>query len=98
MCAQTRPRFLLSSERVFGEWSQPMLTPKEKSPPPENFSSEEDRTHGAASSGTASPTHYQLSFSGPHASDLKTGTPAAQPGTWHYKVRAGTGWPGTSTL
>ena len=29
------------------------------------FSSEEDRTHDAVSSRTASPTHYQLSYSGP---------------------------------
>ena len=38
MCAQTRPRFILSSERVFGGMEfEPMLTPGEKSPLPENF-------------------------------------------------------------
>ena len=38
MCAQTRPRFRLSSERVFGGIEfEPMLTPREKSPLPENF-------------------------------------------------------------
>ena len=39
MCAQTRPRFILSSEGVFGGMEfQPMLTPREKkSPLPENF-------------------------------------------------------------
>ena len=38
MCAQTRPRFILSSERVFGATEfEPMLTPREKSPIPENF-------------------------------------------------------------
>ena len=38
MCAQTRPRFILSSERVFWEMEfEPMLTPREKSPLPENF-------------------------------------------------------------
>ena len=38
MCAQTRPRFILSSERVFwGMEFEPMLTPREKSPLPENF-------------------------------------------------------------
>ena len=38
MCAQTRPRFILSSERVFGGMEfEPMLTPREKSPLPENF-------------------------------------------------------------
>ena len=38
MCAQTRPRFILSSERVLGGMEfEPMLTPREKSPLPENF-------------------------------------------------------------
>ena len=38
MCAQTRPQFILSSERVFwGMEFEPMLTPREKSPLPENF-------------------------------------------------------------
>ena len=50
MCAQTRPRFILSSERVCvcvcvgggGVEFEPMLTPRETSPLPENFP-EEDR-------------------------------------------------------
>ena len=38
MCAQTRPRFTLSSKRVLGGMEfEPMLTPWEKSPLPENF-------------------------------------------------------------
>ena len=36
-----------------------MLTPREKSPLEEKFSSEEDQTHDAVSSRTASPTHYK---------------------------------------
>ena len=37
MCAQTKPRFIFSSERVFwGMEFEPMLTPREKSPLPEN--------------------------------------------------------------
>ena len=37
MCAQTRPRFILSSERVLGGMEfEPMLTPREKSLLPEN--------------------------------------------------------------
>ena len=37
MCAQTRPWFILSSERVFGGMEfEPMLTPREKFPVPEN--------------------------------------------------------------
>ena len=38
MCAQTKPRFILSSEGVLGGMEfEPKLTPKEKSPLPENF-------------------------------------------------------------
>ena len=39
-------------------------------------------------------------FSGSsHTSDLKIGTPVATlPGTWPYRVSAGTGWPGVSIL
>ena len=38
MYAQTRLRFILSSERVLGGMEfEPMLTPREKSPLPENF-------------------------------------------------------------
>ena len=34
-----------------------------------------------------------------HTSDLKIGTPVATlPGAWHYRVGAGTGWPGVSIL
>ena len=37
MCAQTSPRFILSSEGVFGGMEfEPMLTPREESPLPEN--------------------------------------------------------------
>ena len=60
MCAQTRPWFVLSSERLFERVeSEPMLTPREKSPLPEKFSPEEDQTHNTASSRTVSPIHYQ---------------------------------------
>ena len=62
MCAQTRPRFILSSEDVFGGMEfEPMLTPREKSPLPK-MSPEEDRTRDAVDS---EPKHYQLSYSGP---------------------------------
>ena len=37
MCAQTRPQFILSSEGVLGGMEfEPMITPREKSPLPEN--------------------------------------------------------------
>ena len=62
MYAQTRPRFILSSEGVFGGMEfEPMLTPREKSPLPK-ISPEEDRTCDAVDS---EPKHYQLSYSGP---------------------------------
>ena len=62
MCAQTRPRFILSSEGVFvGIEFEPMLTPREKSPLPK-MSPEEDRTRDTVDS---EPKHYQLSYSGP---------------------------------
>ena len=60
ICAQDRPQFILSSERVFwGMESEPILTPREKSPLLEKLSPEEDQTHDTASSRTASPTHEQ---------------------------------------
>ena len=60
--AQTRPRFILSSEGVFGGMEfEPMLTPREKSPLPKMFP-EEDRTRDTVDS---EPKHYQLSYSGP---------------------------------
>ena len=62
MCAQTRPRFILSSEGVFGGMEfEPMLTPREKSPLPK-MSPEEDRTRDTVDS---EPKHYQLSYSSP---------------------------------
>ena len=45
--------------------SEIMLTQREKSPLPENFSSEEDQTHDTASSRTASPKHYQWAIPAP---------------------------------
>ena len=47
------------SKEFWGMDSEPMSTPREKSPLPEKFSQEEDRTHDAASSRTASSRHYQ---------------------------------------
>ena len=68
MCAQTRPRFILSSERVFGGMEfEPMLTPREN-PLYRKMSPEEDRTRGAVDS---EPKHYQLSYSGPLLKQMK---------------------------
>ena len=69
MYAQTRPRFILSSEGVFGGMEfEPMLTPREKSPLPK-MSPEEDRTRDTVDS---EPKHYQLSYSGPRLQGLKS--------------------------
>ena len=45
-------------------------------------------------------SHLRRIFSGlSHTSDFKIGTPVATlPGAWCYRVSAGTGWPGVSTL
>ena len=62
MCTQTRPGFILSSERVLGKWSQNPCYLQVKSPLPEKFSSEEDWTHDAAAGRTVS----QHATSEPH--------------------------------
>ena len=59
MCAQTRPRSILSSKSFWGMESELMVTPREKSPLVEKFSPDEDRTHYTASSRTVSPRHSQ---------------------------------------
>ena len=51
MCAQARPRFILSSERVFrGMEPEPMLTPRGKYPlsGEKKISPGEDRIHDSA--------------------------------------------------
>ena len=69
MYAQTRPRFILSSEGVLGGMElEPMLTPREKSPLPK-ISPEEDRTRNAVDS---EPKHYHLSYSGPQTMQCLT--------------------------
>ena len=63
MCAQTRRRFILSSERVFGGMEfEPMLTPRKKNPLYRKISPEEDRTRDAVDN---EPKHLPTSFSGP---------------------------------
>ena len=44
------------AKEFYGMESEPMLTPREKSPLPEGY--EEGRTYDAASRRIASPTHY----------------------------------------
>ena len=68
MCAQTRPWFILSSERVLGEWSQNPCQLQGKNPlNQKKISPEEDGTLDAASSMTAIPIHYQRTILAPCA-------------------------------
>ena len=77
MYAQTRPRFILSSEGVLGGMEfEPMLAPREKSPLPK-MSTEEDRTRDAVDS---EPKHYQLSYSGPQIRGLNPACDGIFPG------------------
>ena len=56
-------------------------------------------TSRAADPGSESPLHCGDIFGSSHTSDFKIGTPVATlPGTWRYRVSAGTGWPGVSIL
>ena len=64
ICAQTRPQFILSFKRVFGEWSQNQGK-NSKGKIPYRGGSEEDRTCDAVSRRTANPTHYWLNYSAP---------------------------------
>ena len=114
MCAQTRPRFILSSEGVLeGMEFEPMLTPREKSPLPENVPKGGSNLRRCGQRAQALPTELFRPmilgsipacavgiFSGSsHISDLKTGTPVATlPGAWRYGVSTGTGQPGVSIL
>ena len=63
MCAQTRPLFILSSERVLeGMEFEPMLTPREKSPLLENFPRGGSNPRRCGQGAQTLPTSY----SGPH--------------------------------
>ena len=45
------------------------------------------------------PACARIFLGSSHTSDFKIGTPVATlPGAWHYRVSAGTGWPGVSIL
>ena len=81
-------------------WHQHLMSPA-------HLSTAEDRLGGlavkASASGAEDPgfeSRLRRDFSGSsHTSDLKIGTPVtALPGAWHYRVSAGTGWPGVNIL
>ena len=64
MCVQTRPDFMLSSERVVRSGESELLsTPRDKHPQTDGL--EEGQTCDAASHTTASQTHYQAYYSCP---------------------------------
>ena len=64
-CAQTRPRFILSSERVFGGMEfEPMLTPREKSLLPENFPRGGSNPRCGITQ-DSEPKHYQRAIPAP---------------------------------
>ena len=63
-CAQTRPQFVLSSERVLGELNQE-LGEFSKGKIPSTRASEEVQTGDAAIRRIVKPIHYGLSYSGP---------------------------------
>ena len=58
-----------------GMESEPMLTPREKFPLPEIFSSEEDRTHDTASRSDSEPNTLPRSYSGPAAHTIALADP-----------------------
>ena len=59
VCTDETSVYTLIRKSFKGMDSEPMLTPREKSPLPEQFSPEEHRTHDAASNRTASLTSNQ---------------------------------------
>ena len=75
-------RLDLSFKSVWGMESEPMLPPREKSPLPEILP-EEDLTNDAASSRTASPTHYQQAIWPLEYVQLFCSDPASY---FHYRV------------
>ena len=59
MCTQTRPQYILSSERVFGGMEfEPMLTPREKSPLPENVPRRGSNPRRCGQRAQTLPTRY----------------------------------------
>ena len=96
MCAQTRPQFILSSERVLGGMEfEPMLSPREKSSLPENFPRGGLNLRHCGQRAQALPTELFR----PPTIDLKIGTSVATlPGAWRYRVSTGTGLHGVRIL
>ena len=103
VCTDKTSVYTLVRKSFGGLESEPMLTPNSLCR--KKFSLEEDRTHDAASSRTASPTHYQLAIPAPTPpsrvvwlllSSLYTRD--HRPDVWSCEVSAGMGWPGLMIL
>ena len=109
----TRPRFTLSSERVWGEWSSNPCELQDTNPCYQKSSPQrsiEPMTLHQAGQWAEHTTDWAIL--GPvgmgiephflwssHTSDLETGRLVATlPRVWCYRVSAGAGWPGVSIL
>ena len=68
MCTQSRPRFILSSKRVFwGVEFEPMLTPRDKSPLPENVPRRGSNPQRCGQRAQTLPTSYSGPWHGDKA-------------------------------
>ena len=65
VCTDYTSVYTLIRKSFGGMETGPMLTPREKSLYLKKISSEENRAHGATSSRTVSPTHYQRAIEAP---------------------------------
>ena len=96
MCAQTRPRFILSSEGVFGGMEfEPMLTPREKSPLPLNVPRGGSNPRHRGQWAQALPTEL---FRPPRQWLQNWLSSDYLACTWWYKTSTRTGSPGISTF
>ena len=72
MCAQTRPRSIISSERVLGGMEfEPMLTPREKSPLPEDFPRGGSNPRPCGQRAQTLPTSYSGPLQTTHTDEWK---------------------------
>ena len=89
VCTDYTSVYTLIRKNFGGMESEPMLTPREKFPLPEKFSSEEDRTRDAASNRTASPTHCQRAIPAPSYFNSTATTSVLQTPVWTKSVAVG---------
>ena len=104
MCAQTRPQFILWSERVLGSGVRTHVNSKRKIPPPlpppllKALRSVEAATLHPTGQRAQHTTDWGLPAPDP-TSDLNMGTLVAPlPAAWQYSTSTWTGWPRISVL